>query len=260
MKKIIFTLVIAIFITAGCTTGEVPGQVNEKTAPNGITGNNDQAVTSRINDIKNGATPKVKPTGETEDGTTPPVQNKPIQTQPNTTKEITINEETKNMNKATVKTSKGDIVIELDAENAPISVENFKQYATSGYFANTLFHRVMPGFMIQGGGFDVTKEQKGTEAPIKNEATNGLKNDRGTVAMARTMVVDSATSQFFINLVDNDFLNYQNDANYGYAVFGKVIEGMDVVDEIAKVKTGNNGPHQNWPVEDVVIESVTLSE
>jgi peptidyl-prolyl cis-trans isomerase B (cyclophilin B) len=254
MKKILFVLAIATLLTAGCTAKTAPTSVNEKTAPGSAASNNDQAATQRINDIKNGATPKVKPTGETAENVPPVPVEKSVQT------DLKINEDTKNMNKATIKTSKGDIVIELDTVNAPISAENFKKYATSGYYSKTLFHRVMPGFMVQGGGFDESREQKETEAPIKNEATNGLKNDRGTLAMARTMVVDSATSQFFINLVDNDFLNYQNEANYGYAVFAKVIEGMEVVDEIAKVATGNNGPHQNWPTEDVIIESVVLSE
>ncbi|MCD4761972.1 peptidyl-prolyl cis-trans isomerase [bacterium] len=164
------------------------------------------------------------------------------------------------MNKATIKTSLGNIVIKLDAEKAPISVENFKQYASQGFFAETIFHRVMPGFMIQCGGFTKEAEQKKTNEPIKNEAKNGLKNNKGTIAMARTGVVDSATSQFFINLIDNDFLNYRDEANYGYAVFGEVTEGMDVVDKIAQVKTANKGGHQNWPVEDVIIESVELSE
>lgn len=254
MKKILFVLAFAALVTAGCAAKTVPTQVNEKTIPESASSNNDQAATERINDIKNGATPKVKPTGETPENVPPVPVEKSAQT------DLTINEATKNMNKATIKTSKGDIVIELDTVNAPISSENFKKYATSGYYSKTLFHRVMPGFMVQGGGFDESREQKETDAPIKNEATNGLKNNRGTLAMARTMVVDSATSQFFVNLVDNDFLNYQNEANYGYAVFAKVIEGMEVVDEIAKVTTGNNGSHQNWPVEDVVIESVVLSE
>ena len=173
---------------------------------------------------------------------------------------ITINEDLKNMNTVTLKTSMGEIKIKLDAENAPISADNFKKYVDSGFYKDTLFHRVIPGFMVQGGGFDLGGKQKETMAPIKNEATNGLKNKRGTLAMARTMVVDSATSQFFINLVDNDFLDYTDESNYGYAVFGEVVEGMDIVDEIAKVKTANNGGHQNWPVENVTIESASLSE
>jgi cyclophilin family peptidyl-prolyl cis-trans isomerase len=161
---------------------------------------------------------------------------------------------------AVIKTNKGDIKIELDREHAPITVENFLNYVSEGFYDGTVFHRVIKGFMVQGGGFTVDSEQKETKEPIKNEADNGLSNDRGTLAMARTMVVDSATSQFFINLVDNDFLNYKDDANYGYAVFGRVVEGMDVVDEIAKVDTGVNGPHQDWPIEDVVIESVEIVE
>lgn len=186
-------------------------------------------------------------------------QNKGDQTsqQNNTYK---INEEVKNMNTATLTTNKGKIVIKLDTENAPISSDNFKKYVINGFYDGTIFHRVMSGFMIQGGGFTANGDQKKTEAPIKNEAKNGLKNNRGTLAMARTMVVDSATSQFFINLVDNDFLNYQDDSNYGYAVFGEVTEGMDVVDMIAGVKTTTNGMHENWPIEDIVIESAVLSD
>lgn len=169
-------------------------------------------------------------------------------------------ETTNNMNTVLLKTSKGDIKIKLNPEKAPISVENFKNYVSKGFYDGTIFHRVISGFMIQGGGFDKKGVQKDTEAEIKNEADNGLLNNRGTIAMARTQVVDSATSQFFINLKDNDFLNYKDSANYGYAVFGEVIEGMDVVDSIAKVETGRNGGHQDWPIENVVIESATLVE
>ena len=151
-----------------------------------------------------------------------------------------------------LETSLGSIEIELDAEKAPISTENFLAYVDSGHYDNTLFHRVIPGFMIQGGGFDESMTQKRTRAPIKNEADNGLKNARGTVAMARTNVVDSATSQFFINLKDNDFLNHGG-RDFGYAVIGKVTSGMDVVDKIAAVKTGNRGMHQDVPVEPVKI-------
>jgi peptidyl-prolyl cis-trans isomerase A (cyclophilin A) len=151
-----------------------------------------------------------------------------------------------------LETSLGSIEIELDAEKAPISTANFLAYVDSGHYDNTLFHRVIPGFMIQGGGFDESMTQKRTNAPIKNEADNGLKNVRGTVAMARTNVVDSATSQFFINLKDNDFLNHGG-RDFGYAVVGKVTAGMDVVDKIAAVKTGNRGMHQDVPVEPVKI-------
>ena len=156
----------------------------------------------------------------------------------------------------TLKTTHGDIKIELDAEKAPISTENFLQYVQDGHFDGTVFHRVMPGFMIQGGGFTADMNQKPTRGEIKNEATNGLTNERGTLAMARTNVVDSATAQFFINLVDNTSLNHTaaTSQGYGYAVFGRVTEGMDVVDQIAQVPTGSSGQHQNVPTEPVVIE------
>ena len=163
--------------------------------------------------------------------------------------------------KATIETSKGTITLELDGEKAPATVANFAEYARSGFYDGTIFHRVIDGFMIQGGGFTKAMDQKPTKAPIKNEAANGLTNKRGTIAMARTMVVDSATSQFFINLVDNDFLNFRapTPQYYGYAVFGKVTDGMDVVDRIAKVKTGFAGPHQNVPEEAIVIRKITVS-
>ena len=166
------------------------------------------------------------------------------------------------MKKATIETSMGTITLELDDAKAPITVKNFIDYAKAGHYDGTIFHRVIDGFMIQGGGFTPAMEQKKTKDPIKNEATNGLSNARGTIAMARTSVVDSATSQFFINLVDNAFLNFRapTPQYYGYAVFGKVTEGMDVVDRIAKVKTGFAGPHQNVPVEPVVIKKVTVAE
>ena len=160
--------------------------------------------------------------------------------------------------KATMETSMGTITLELDEAKAPATVANFAEYAKSGHYDGTIFHRVIDGFMIQGGGFTKAMDQKPTKAPIKNEAANGLLNKRGTIAMARTMVVDSATSQFFINLVDNDFLNFRAPTPqfFGYAVFGKVTDGMDVVDKIAKVKTGNSGMHQNVPEEPVVIKKV----
>ena len=165
------------------------------------------------------------------------------------------------MKKATIETSMGSITVELDDEKAPITVKNFLDYAASGHYDGTIFHRVIDGFMIQGGGFTKAMDQKPTRAPIKNEAANGLTNKRGTIAMARTMVVDSATSQFFINLVDNDFLNFRapTPQYYGYAVFGKVTDGMDVVDKIAKVKTGFAGPHQNVPEEPIVIKKVHVA-
>lgn len=151
-----------------------------------------------------------------------------------------------------LETSHGSIEIELDAVKAPISSANFLTYVDSGHYDGTLFHRVIPGFMIQGGGFDASMTQKPTRPPIKNEADNGLQNLRGTVAMARTNVVDSATSQFFINLKDNAFLNHGG-RDFGYAVIGKVTAGMNVVDEIAAVKTGNRGGHGDVPVEPVTI-------
>lgn len=150
-----------------------------------------------------------------------------------------------------METSEGNVEIELFADKAPISVSNFLAYAESGFYANTVFHRVIPNFMIQGGGFDLSMRQKPTQAPIKNEAKNGLKNDRGTLAMARTSVIDSATSQFFINVVNNDFLN-NGARDYGYAVFGKVTSGMDIVDKIAAVKTGAG----DVPSKQIVIKSV----
>ena len=162
--------------------------------------------------------------------------------------------------KAAIETSLGTISLELDELKAPVTVRNFVEYAKSGHYDGTIFHRVIDGFMIQGGGFTKAMNQKSTRPPIVNEAANGLKNTRGTIAMARTMVVDSATSQFFINLVDNDFLDFRapTPAMFGYAVFGKVVDGMDVVDRIAKVKTGNAGPHQNVPEEPIVIKTVHL--
>ena len=162
--------------------------------------------------------------------------------------------------KAVMETSLGTITLELNEDKAPETVRNFAEYVTSGHYDGTIFHRVIDGFMIQGGGFTKEMNQKPTRAPIRNEAMNGLKNDRGTIAMARTMIVDSATSQFFINLVDNDFLNFTSPTpqGFGYAVFGKVTDGMDVVDQIAKVKTGFSGPHQNVPEEPVVIKKVAL--
>jgi len=164
--------------------------------------------------------------------------------------------------KVTIETSMGSITAELDAAKAPLTVKNFVDYAKSGHYDGTIFHRVIDGFMIQGGGFTRDMKQKPTKDPIKNEAANGLKNKRGTLAMARTMVVDSATSQFFINLVDNDYLDYKGDDPrlFGYCVFGAVTDGMDVVDAIAKVRTGFAGPHQNVPEEPVVIRKVHIAE
>jgi cyclophilin family peptidyl-prolyl cis-trans isomerase len=158
--------------------------------------------------------------------------------------------------KVKLTTSMGPITVQLDKEKAPVSAENFAKYVDSGHFNGTIFHRVIDGFMIQGGGFTKDMAQKPTQPPIKNEAGNGLKNDKYTLAMARTNVVNSATAQFFINVKDNDFLNHtdETDRGFGYAVFGKVVEGKDVVDKIAKVATSNAGPHQNVPTTPVVIE------
>ena len=161
-----------------------------------------------------------------------------------------------------MQTSKGIIVLELDSDKAPVTVENFLRYAKDGFYDGTIFHRVIDGFMIQGGGMEPGMKEKSTSAPIKNEADNGLKNDRGTIAMARTPDPDSATAQFFINVKDNDFLNFRSATpdGWGYCVFGKVVEGMDVVDAIKGVATGTQGFHQDVPVEDVVIERVEVEE
>ena len=167
------------------------------------------------------------------------------------------------MTQVTIKTSVGDIQLELNDEKAPITVENFKTIASSGYYEGTIFHRVINGFMIQGGGLtaDMNNKSSGT-GPIQNEANNGLPNDRGTIAMARTMDPHSATSQFFINHKDNAFLNHTGETSqgWGYAVFGMVTEGMDVVDQIAGVATGSSGAYQDVPEEVITIESVTISE
>ncbi len=157
-------------------------------------------------------------------------------------------------------TNLGVITLQLDAEKAPVTVKNFEDYVTSGHYNNTIFHRVIDGFMIQGGGFEPGMRQKSTNAPIKNEAANGLSNDKYTIAMARTNDPQSATAQFFINTKDNSFLNFTapNPQGYGYCVFGKVVEGMDVVDKIGKVATGNLGYHNDVPKEDVVITSAEI--
>jgi len=162
--------------------------------------------------------------------------------------------------KVLLETSKGNITLELDAKAAPNTVQNFLSYVQDGFYDGTVFHRVIPGFMVQGGGMNADMSDKTTRAPIKNEAGNGLKNLRGTVAMARTNAPHSASSQFFINVADNDFLNFKNETpqGWGYAVFGKVAEGLDVVDGIVAVKTGNHGMHQNVPVEPVLINKATV--
>ena len=153
-------------------------------------------------------------------------------------------------------TSMGEITLELDAENAPITVENFLSYVDTGHYDNTIFHRVIPGFVIQGGGMVSGMQEKKTGAPIQNEADNGLKNLTGSICMARTNVPHSATSQFFINLKDNHFLDHteKTESGWGYAVFGRVVSGMDVVEKIAGVETGNVGYHSDVPLEDVVLE------
>jgi len=166
------------------------------------------------------------------------------------------------MSKVQLQTTQGVITIELDAEKAPKTVENFLSYVRKGHYDNTVFHRVIKNFMIQGGGFEPGMKQKDTDAPIENEAGNGLKNDRYTVAMARTNAPHSATAQFFINVVDNDFLNFSSPTpqGFGYAVFGKVVEGTDVVDAIKGVRTGSSGFHQDVPMDDVVIQKATIVE
>lgn len=155
-----------------------------------------------------------------------------------------------------INTSKGDIKIQLDEENTPGTAENFLTYIRSGFYDDTIFHRVINKFMIQGGGLDASMNAKKTETSIKNEAKSGKQNKRGTIAMARTSDPHSATAQFFINLVDNDFLNYAGEHNYGYCVFGEVVEGMDVVDSIAKVATGQSNGHSDVPTESVMIQSI----
>jgi peptidyl-prolyl cis-trans isomerase B (cyclophilin B) len=157
--------------------------------------------------------------------------------------------------KVALETDKGKIVIELYPDKAPKTVQNFLDYVDAGHYNSTIFHRVIPNFMVQGGGMTASMKEKPTKPPVKNEADNGLKNQRGTLAMARTQVPDSATAQFFINTVDNDFLDFKNKTiqGWGYAVFGKVVEGMDVVDAITKVKTANRGGHQDVPVDTVMI-------
>jgi peptidyl-prolyl cis-trans isomerase B (cyclophilin B) len=157
-------------------------------------------------------------------------------------------------------TNYGDITLELNAEKAPITVANFLQYVESGFYENVIFHRVIDGFMIQGGGFDLNMKQKPTLDEIKNEANNGLANDKYTIAMARTAVPDSASSQFFINAADNDFLNHTapTSSGWGYCVFGKVVEGMDVVDKIIKVKTTSKAGHRDVPAEPVIIEKASV--
>ena len=157
-------------------------------------------------------------------------------------------------------TNHGIITLQLDAEKAPVTVQNFLDYVNSGFFSNTVFHRVIPNFMIQGGGFEPGMKQKPTNAPIKNEAANGLKNEKYSIAMARTGDPHSATAQFFINTKTNDFLDYPGQDGWGYCVFGKVVEGKEVVDAIGKVKTGSSGFHQDVPKEDVIIIKAEVAQ
>lgn len=161
---------------------------------------------------------------------------------------------------AIIHTSMGDITVELDEDRAPATVANFRRYAEDGFYNDTIFHRVIPGFVIQGGGMEPGMVEKDTREPIENEADNGLKNLRGTLSMARTSDPHSASSQFFINLVDNGYLNHtsKTQAGWGYAVFGKVVAGLDVIDKIAAVKTGRSGMHRDVPVEDIIIEKTEI--
>ena len=161
------------------------------------------------------------------------------------------------MSQVTIKTNHGSLVIELNEKAAPITVKNFESYVNKDFFNNTIFHRIIDGFMIQGGGFTKDMSQKQTDAPIKNEADNGLKNEKYSVAMARTQDPDSASSQFFINVNDNNFLDFPGQDGSGYCVFGKVIEGQDVVDKIAKVSTGSANGHQDVPNENVIIQEAS---
>jgi peptidyl-prolyl cis-trans isomerase B (cyclophilin B) len=162
----------------------------------------------------------------------------------------------------TITTTVGQMTLELDADNAPKTVENFLAYTNSGFYDGTIFHRVINNFMIQGGGFTTGMEQKPTQAPVDNEANNGLKNERGTIAMARTQDPHSATAQFFINVQDNDFLNHtgENMQGWGYTVFGKITQGEDVLDKIRVVQTGSQGGHQDVPTEPIIIESISVTE
>jgi peptidyl-prolyl cis-trans isomerase B (cyclophilin B) len=164
--------------------------------------------------------------------------------------------------KVKLQTSLGDVVIQLDPEKAPITSQNFLEYVNDGFYNGTIFHRVIPGFMAQGGGFDTEFNQKQTRPPIKNEADNGLKNVRASVAMARTSIPDSATSQFFVNYVDNGFLDHTSPTaqGWGYAVFGQVVEGMDVIKQMENVPTGSRNGHQNVPSTDIVIEKASVLE
>ena len=159
----------------------------------------------------------------------------------------------------TIKTNHGEILIELHEESAPISCENFRSYILDDYYNDTIFHRIIPNFMIQGGGFDVDMIAKKTRSPIKNEADNGKKNIKGSISLARTSEIDSATSQFFINLSNNHFLDH-GEKDYGYAVFGQVIKGLDVIDAISEVTTESRGSHQDVPINPVIIKKISISD
>jgi peptidyl-prolyl cis-trans isomerase B (cyclophilin B) len=165
-----------------------------------------------------------------------------------------------NMTTITITTNKGKIVAELDAEKAPKTVENFLHYMNAGHYNNTIFHRVIDGFMIQGGGFEPGMKQKPADQTVENEAKNGLKNEPYTLAMARTSAPHSASAQFFVNVKNNSFLDYPGQDGWGYAVFGKVTEGTEVIDEIKKVKTGRSGMFADVPVEDIIIEKIEAAE
>ena len=234
MKKIILPLLLALILTGCANSNSDQAQKNIESANTIV---NNQEASNTNNNLTN--------------------QDKQMTEQ---NQEATSTNQSEVKEFALIKTNMGDIKIKLNAEKAPISVANFEKYVNNKFYDGTIFHRVMDGFMIQGGGFDTAGNQKETLEPIKNEAKNGLSNKRGTLAMARTLVVDSATSQFFINLIDNNFLDYKDDSNYGYAVFGEVVDGMDVVDKIAKVETGDHGINQNWPVENVIINSIEMVE
>ena len=201
-------------------------------------------------------------TAAAQDETTPPAPVAATATEAAAPEAAPSPEQAKETDMVIIKTTLGDIKVKLAADKAPLTVANFLAYVDAGFYNGTIFHRVIDGFMIQGGGFDASMNQKPTRAPIKNEAANGLQNKRGTLAMARTMVVDSATAQFFINVKDNGFLDFRapNPQGFGYCVFGEVVAGMDVVDKIKGVRTGIKAGMQDVPLETVEILSVTRAE
>jgi len=238
MKKIVFLILLTIMLTA-CVSNELTinnENKNENSNENKLTDGNieDNEMDSKsisINQDKN------------DDSDTKKEKSSEVD----------------NMAIVVFETSLGNFEVELNQEKAPISVENFLSYVNEGYYDNLIFHRVIPNFMVQGGGFDKDMQEKDTKDPIKNEADNGLKNDKYTIAMARTQIVDSATSQFFINVNNNDFLN-NGARDFGYAVFGKVTEGQDVIDSIAAVKTTTSGMYQDVPAEPVIITNAYVKE